>query len=72
MHCQPDSRLLQMDQVPFPGPSTLFHIRMNSLFLILALVDFVMLGFAIESTLNTGVSGMVIFANEVSAFVPML
>ena len=44
---------------------------MNSLFLILALVDFVMLGFAIDSTLNTGVSGMVIFANEVSAFFPV-
>ena len=60
--------LSQMDQVPFPGPPTLFHIRMNSLFVILWAIDFVMLAFAIDSTLNNGVGGMVLFANEVSAY----
>ena len=58
-----------MDQVPYPGPPTLFHIRMNSLFIILWAVDFIMLAFAIDSTLNNGVGGMVLFANEVSASV---
>ncbi len=56
-----------MDQVPYPGPPLLFHVRMNTLFLILWFVDFMMLVFAIESTLSNGVGGMVLFANEVSA-----
>ena len=58
-----------MDQVPYPGPPLLFHIRMNTLFLILWIVDFMMLVFAIESTLSNGVGGMVLFASEVSAIV---
>ena len=44
---------------------------MNSLFMILLVIDFVMLAFAVDSTLSNGVSGMVIFANEVSASVPV-
>lgn len=56
-----------MDQVPYPGPPLLFHIRMNTLFLVLWIVDFMMLVFAIESTLSNGVGGMVLFASEVSA-----
>lgn len=54
-----------MDQVPYPGPPTLFHVRLNALFLILWLIDLAMLGFAIESTLTSGVGGAVLFANEV-------
>ncbi len=61
------SHTFQMDQVPYPGPPLLFHVRINSLFLILWLVDFVMLAMAIDSTLTNGVGGMVLFANEVSA-----
>lgn len=56
-----------MDQRPYPGPPTLFHIRMNVLFCILWAVDFVMFALAVESTVTTGVSGMVLFASEVRA-----
>ena len=70
----PLSRLLplssraQMDQTTYPGPPTLFHIRINSLFAVLWGVDFIMFAFAVESTLNNGVGGMVLFASEVSLF----
>ncbi|KAI0344612.1 hypothetical protein BDW22DRAFT_1391432 [Trametopsis cervina] len=57
-------RVESMDQVPYPGPPTLFHIRLHSLFLILWLVDIVMLFVAIDSTLSSGVGGAVLFANE--------
>ncbi|KAF7790315.1 hypothetical protein EIP86_001269 [Pleurotus ostreatoroseus] len=57
-------RVESMDQVPYPGPPLLFHFRMNTLFLILWIVDFMMLVFAIESTLSNGVGGMVLFASE--------
>ena len=54
-----------MDQRPYPGPPTLFHIRMNVLFCILWAIDFVMFALAVESTVTTGVGGMVLFASEV-------
>jgi E3 ubiquitin-protein ligase synoviolin len=38
---------------------------MNSLFLILWVIDFIMFAFAVESTVTNGVSGMVLFASEV-------
>lgn len=56
-----------MDQVPFPGPPLLFHLRLHALFVILWLVDIVMLVLAIDSTMSNGVGGAVLFANEVSA-----
>ena len=56
-----------MDQVPFPGPPVLFHVRINFLFIILWSLDFVMLAFAVDSTLTNGVGGTVLFASEVSA-----
>ena len=55
-----------MDQRPYPGPPTLFHVRMNCMLILLWLIDFVMFAFAVESTLTNGVSGMVLFASEVS------
>ena len=55
-----------MDQTTYPGPPTLFHIRMNALFTILWGIDLVMFGVAAESTLSNGVGGMVLFASEVS------
>ena len=55
-----------MDQTPYPGPSTLFHVRINALFVVLWAVDTTMFAFAVESTLNNGVGGMVLFASEVS------
>lgn len=56
-----------MDQVPFPGPPVLFHVRFNLLFLILWILDFAMLAFAVDSTLTNGVGGTILFASEVSA-----
>ena len=55
----------KMDQRPYPGPPKLFHVRMNSLFLILWVIDFIMFAFAVESTVTNGVGGMVLFASEV-------
>lgn len=57
-----------MDQMPYPGPSTLFHLRINTLFAILWVVDFVMFIFALESMLANGITGMVLFASEVRGF----
>ena len=56
-----------MDQIPYPGPPILFHIRFGALFCILWTVDFIMLVLAVENTLVNGVGGMVLFASEVSA-----
>ena len=56
-----------MDQVPYPGPPLLFHIRFATLFCLLWSIDFIMLVFAIDSTLANGVGGTVLFASEVSA-----
>ncbi|KAI0656517.1 hypothetical protein C8Q70DRAFT_319875, partial [Cubamyces menziesii] len=57
-------RVESMDQTPYPGPSTLFHVRINALFVVLWAVDTTMFAFAVESTLNNGVGGMVLFASE--------
>lgn len=54
-----------MDQVPYPGPGTLFHVRMIILFVILATVDVVSLGVAMNTIFTEGVGGTVLFANEV-------
>ena len=59
------SALLQMDQTTYPGPPTLFHIRINSLFCVLWAVDITMFVFAVDSTVTKGVGGMVLFASEV-------
>ena len=56
---------VQMDQTTYPGPPTLFHVRINALFFVLWAVDTVMFAFAVESTLTHGVGGMVLFASEV-------
>ena len=55
-----------MDQVPYPGPDVLFHVRMVVLFIILATVDVVALGVAMNTIFTEGVGGTVLFANEVS------
>ena len=58
----------QMDQVTYPGPPILFHIRMNALMITLSSVDFVMFMIAVDNTLNNGVGGMVLFATEVRSY----
>jgi E3 ubiquitin-protein ligase synoviolin len=59
------SKAAQMDQRPYPGPPMTFHVRINSLFVLLWLTDFTMFAFAVESTLTHGVGGTVLFASEV-------
>ncbi|KAI0644362.1 hypothetical protein C8Q79DRAFT_766432 [Trametes meyenii] len=59
-------RVESMDQTPYPGPPTLFHIRINGLFVVLWTIDMTMFAFAVESTLANGVGGMVLFASEYS------
>ncbi|KAI0768646.1 hypothetical protein BD413DRAFT_715661, partial [Trametes elegans] len=59
-------RVESIDQTPYPGPPTLFHIRINALFALLSLIDTTMFAFAVESTLTNGVGGMVLFASEYS------
>jgi E3 ubiquitin-protein ligase synoviolin len=54
-----------MDQRPYPGPPTLFHVRMTSLFVVLWCTDLLLFAFAVESTLKHGIGGMMMFANEV-------
>ncbi|KAK2467802.1 hypothetical protein APHAL10511_000097 [Amanita phalloides] len=63
-HWLAGDRIEWMDQVPYPGPPLLFHIRMSTLFLILWITDFIMFLVAVESTLANGVGGMVLFASE--------
>ncbi|KAI0633905.1 hypothetical protein C8Q77DRAFT_1057555 [Trametes polyzona] len=57
-------RVESMDQTPYPGPPTLFHVRINALFGVLWAIDITMFAFAVESTLTNGVGGMVLFASE--------
>lgn len=55
-----------MDQVPYPGPPLAFHIRTNSLFLLLWFFDLLMFAFAVESMMSHGVGGIILFGSEVS------
>ncbi|TCD64735.1 E3 ubiquitin-protein ligase hrd1 [Steccherinum ochraceum] len=57
-------RVESMDQVTYPGPPVLFHIRMNALMFTLSAIDFFMFMVAVDTTLNNGVGGMVLFATE--------
>ncbi|KAJ7320771.1 hypothetical protein DFH08DRAFT_1034568, partial [Mycena albidolilacea] len=50
----------------YPGPSLLFHARMTALFIILWVTDLLLFMIAVDSTLAYGISGMVLFASEVS------
>jgi E3 ubiquitin-protein ligase synoviolin len=55
----------QMNQMPYPGPTTLFHIRISGLFFVLWVTNVVMLAFAAESILTNGVGVIILFASEV-------
>jgi hypothetical protein len=61
---------VKMDQRPYPGPSLLFHARMTALFIILWVTDLLLFMIAVDSTLAYGISGMVLFASEVSRHWP--
>lgn len=63
-HWLASDRIEWMDQRPYPGPPTLFHIRMTTLFIILWCTDLLMFAIAVESTLKNGIGGMMMFASE--------
>lgn len=63
-HWLASDRIEWMDQRPYPGPPTLFHVRMTTLFVILWCTDLLMFAIAVESTLKNGIGGMVMFASE--------
>jgi len=58
-------RIEWMNQMPYPGPTTLFHIRISGLFFLLWITNIVMLAFAAESILTNGVGVIILFASEV-------
>ena len=55
-----------MNQMPYPGPKNLFHIRISGLFFLLWVTNIVMLAFAAESIITNGVGVIILFASEVS------
>ncbi|KAG2140445.1 hypothetical protein BD769DRAFT_1650916 [Suillus cothurnatus] len=63
-HWLASDRVEWMDQRPYPGPPTLFHVRMTTLFVILWCTDLVMFAVAVESTLKNGIGGIMMFASE--------
>ncbi|KAF8274588.1 hypothetical protein EI94DRAFT_1561432 [Lactarius quietus] len=65
-------RIEWMNQMPYPGPTTLFHIRISGLFFMLWLINVVMLAFAAESILTNGVGVIILFASEYSILMASL
>lgn len=65
-------RIEWMNQMPYPGPTTLFHIRISGLFFMLWLTNVVMLAFAAESILSNGVGVIILFASEYSILMASL
>ncbi|KAI9463689.1 hypothetical protein BJY52DRAFT_1404767 [Lactarius psammicola] len=61
-----------MNQMPYPGPTTLFHIRISGLFFMLWVTNIVMLAFAAESILTNGVGVIILFASEYSILMASL
>ncbi|KAA1474329.1 hypothetical protein DENSPDRAFT_866430 [Dentipellis sp. KUC8613] len=57
-------RIEWMNQMPYPGPPLLFHIRFNSLFFLLWMTNLLMFVFAVDSILTNGVGAIVLFASE--------
>ena len=54
----------QMDQIPHPGPGSLFHLRASGVLLVLGTLDVVLTAYAVISIVDDGVSAMVLFASE--------
>ncbi|KAH9978716.1 hypothetical protein BGW80DRAFT_691172 [Lactifluus volemus] len=65
-------RIEWMNQMPYPGPTTLFHIRISGLFFVLWVTNVVMLAFAAESILTNGVGVIILFASEYSILMASL
>jgi hypothetical protein len=58
--------------MPYPGPTTLFHVRISGLFFLLWITNIVMLAFAAESIITNGVGVIILFASEVSGIKPVI
>jgi E3 ubiquitin-protein ligase synoviolin len=54
----------QMDQIPPPGPPTIFHVRCSLIIGLLTLIDCALVIYSLESIVVDGVSAMVLFASE--------
>lgn len=54
----------QMDQIPPPGPSRIFHLRLTSILVLLFLADICLVLYSLESLLYDGVSATILFASE--------
>ncbi|KAI0305634.1 hypothetical protein B0F90DRAFT_1808856 [Multifurca ochricompacta] len=65
-------RIEWMNQMPYPGPPTLFHIRITGLFFLLWITNIVMLAFAAESIFTNGVGVIILFASEYSILMASL
>jgi hypothetical protein len=61
-----------MNQMPYPGPATVFHVRISGLFFLLWVTNIVMLAFAAESVITNGVGVIILFASEVSGIKPVI
>lgn len=53
-----------MDQIPAPGPPTLFHIRAGGIITLLATLDLLLVFYSLDDILSNGVSAMVLFTSE--------
>jgi E3 ubiquitin-protein ligase synoviolin len=53
-----------MDQIPHPGPPTLFHIRVSSIIALLTTIDVLLVLYSLDSIMTYGVSATVLFASE--------
>jgi hypothetical protein len=60
-----EAQILQIDQLPYPGPKMIDHIRLVSLMFILWIIDVVVLTYALDAVMQDGVSIVVLFVNEV-------
>lgn len=65
-------RIEWMNQMPYPGPTTLFHVRISGLFFLLWVTNIVMLAFAAESIITNGVGVIILFASEYSILLASL
>ena len=61
----------QMNQMPYPGPTNLFHMRISGLFFLLWVTNLLMLAFAAESIITNGVGVIILFASEVGGIEPV-
>ena len=60
-----EAHMLQIDQLPYPGPKMLDHFRLVSLMFILWIIDVVVLTYALDAVMQDGITIVVLFVLEV-------